>query len=126
MKLHLKNNPAEVFDAPRGIALALIAAGVAEEPKPKVVVREVRWVLCKGTLTENEYYIKVSCPTCHHNASIFGHVDGRVPPFRHCGGENECPEDISDQFFKYLAQRKPNKPSERETRPTNIFAVGLL
>jgi ribosomal protein S27E len=129
VKLTLKSTK-EKFDCPRGIGLALLLLpdSPVEEFKPPVlpIDREVRWKFCRGTLNEDEFYIKVSCPICHHNQSIFGHADGYVPNFRHCGGEDECPKDISDDFFKYLARRKPNKPRERETPPTNKYAVGLL
>jgi hypothetical protein len=124
LKLSLKSNPSECFDAPSSIGKALVACGIVDEvkPKPIPVDREVKWKLVKATLGES-YYITAACPVCHHKASIFGHSGGLLPTYKHCGRADEVPTDIENQFFKYLAQIKPR---ERETPPTNKYTVGLL
>jgi hypothetical protein len=123
LKLSLKNNPSEVFDAPSGIGKALVATGVVDEVKAKQIPvdREVRWKLVKATLGDG-YYITAACPVCHHKVSIFGHSGGVLPTFKHCR-EDEVPTDIENQFFKYLATIKPR---EREKPPAAQGAVGWL
>jgi hypothetical protein len=124
MKLCLTSNQKEVFDTPRGIGLALIAAGVAQEFKPPVVPvdKKVEWKLLKGERIDI-LYIKACCPVCHNSASIFGHVGGKITPFNHCGRKDHCPREIVDQFFKWLAAHQPKK---RDPNAPVKFGVNFI
>jgi ribosomal protein S27E len=124
MKLSLTSNPKEVFDAPRGIALALIAGGLVQEVRPPIVPVDhtVKWQLLKGERNDT-LYIKATCPVCHNSASIFGHVEGQIQPFRHCGRADECPRENSDAFFKWLAAHQPKK---RDPNAPVKFGVNFI
>src|SRR5258708_19038532 len=104
MKLHLKTNPQEIFDAPRGIGLALIQSGAAEahvEPQPPID-REVKWSILG--YPEKQLFLKAECPACHQCTTMEG-----VTPFRHCGRLDEVPEEFADTMRAHLASRNPRK-----------------
>src|ERR1700689_1058869 len=117
MKLSLVKNPREIFDTPRGIALALIAGGLVQEVKPPVVpVKPAVWNLVEAQKTGN-LCISLKCPACHLTSWILGLVNGKLPAVSHCGKIEEVPPSIADSFMRWLASRQP-KPKE-PTAPAN-------
>lgn len=102
MKLRLRCEPFEVFDAPRGIGLALIELGAAmayTEPAP-VIDPEVAWSIVGAA--DRQLYLKAECPICHQGATL-----ATVTPFKHCGTKlANPPADLAERLRAHLVQRK--------------------
>jgi hypothetical protein len=103
MKLQLKSNPTEIFDAPRGIGLALIQAGVVDafvEPAPKIDP-EVKWSLIGSY--DRDLFFNADCPVCK-NVATFAEPS---TPFRHCARLDYAPDDLVAKLRAQVAQKKP-------------------
>jgi hypothetical protein len=101
MKLRLKSNPSEIFDAPRGVGLALIATGTVEaytEPAP-LVKPEVKWNLIGAA--DRDLFFQAECNICHQGSTF---AEPRTP-FTHCGRKDFAPDDLADRLRAHLAKR---------------------
>jgi hypothetical protein len=107
MKLTLKSNKQETFDAPRGIGLALIAAGVVEEFVEKPASRKpaTTWGIESRTSTE-EPHVVVRCGTCGQVLAFYGRLKV-APTFSHCGVNERCPQDVLDAYHVQHASYDP-------------------
>jgi hypothetical protein len=110
MKVHLLTDPSEVFDAPRGIALALIAANVCEEhdTTPKPIDPTVAWAMASAL----EPGVRAYCPVCKIS-SIIRNVNAA---FKHCGVKSErMPPAFSDALWTQHENLKKSRGSSPRT-----------
>jgi hypothetical protein len=120
MKLFLKSNPKEVFDAPRGIGLALIQAGVVEAYVEKVVPPDssVKWTLIG--YAEKQLWLRVDCPVCKQG------ITQAVPSeFRHCNRLDMPPKDLAEQLISNVKKNRPVKQAQQVERKPMLIPVGF-
>jgi hypothetical protein len=119
MKIHLLTDPSEVFDAPRGIALALIAAKVCAEhdTTPAPINPEVKWSMASVL----EPGVKAYCPVCKLS-SILRSVNAT---FKHCGTKTEyMPPEHSEALYIQFENLKKSRGS-KPPRTDNPAQTGL-
>jgi len=132
MKLVDKSRKHPPFDAPSGLAEALIAAGTAEkyeEPAPKKLPPDTEWrvvrepMRCNDGVSFNSSYISARCHTCQQAIQMSGPTCHRTQQFRHCGIAESVPDNIAREYTKALREplerheEKITRRQERERQP---------
>ena len=129
MKLKLRTT-GEHFDAPRGIALALLSLKDSPveippppEPLPRIVTQNLDWKLFfdprdQGTIT----CLWIKCLTCDMKTTVYGPTFNRKSPVvlhACCGAAArwaDCPETIFDQYREW----KKRAEAAKRARPANV------
>lgn len=129
MKLIDKQHKHPPFDAPAGMAESLISAGTAEryvEPTPKKLAPSSSWRVVEDPMYANDgvhtyrCYILATCSTCGGAMRAAGPTAHRTQTFRHCGVNEEVPQDIRREYERILRQpvdRVEEKQRKRQERP---------
>lgn len=104
MKLVLKSS-GEEFDAPRGIALALLEIGkgaILESKPPAQLIRPTTWWVDVG-MDAGQVAIRAKCDRCRQGISLTGPSAHKTQVFFHCGRNERVPEAIGVEFLRVRA-----------------------
>jgi hypothetical protein len=127
MKLALRSNPAEVFDAPRGIALALLQipnSPVVQPlpPAPRVLKPQSHWSIVESlNQTSTPFAIHVHCDSCKNVGSGSGPTIFKTMRYCHCGIVETVPAEIAARYARLIAQSQASQ--ERPRRVPGIVTV---